>query len=84
MKHKVVTNVQQNQDSQSEQDYKVIAAGFSRGSHIDLWSYFVNEMMFATLWIAVEGPIDLGSDFNNESRISTDITKSALLTTGHQ
>jgi len=41
-------------------------------------------MMFATLGIVTKGPIDLGSDSNNESRISTDITKRTLLTAGLQ
>ena len=37
-----------------------------------------DEMKFSTLGIAARGPIVLGSDFGNESRISIDITKKAL------
>jgi len=52
--------------------------GFSRGRTIDMGFDSNNEMMFATLGIKTEGPIDLVFDSGSESRVSINITKREL------
>lgn len=65
--------MQQDQEFESEDDEKIIAARFTSSGPIDLGSYSSEEMKIATLGIATDGLIDLGSVLGNETNISAGV-----------
>lgn len=81
-KQKVITTMLQNPDSKSEEDEKVTVIGFAWGRPIDLGSTSGDKMKFVAFGIMARGPIKLGLDSSNESRISANIMKRPLPTAG--
>lgn len=71
-RHKTSATMQRDHEPKSKTYEKVIAAGFTHGRPIDQRLDFGDKKKFTTLGIAAYGPIDLGSDSGNETKIIED------------
>jgi len=72
--------MQQDHESESEEYEKVTTTVFTPGRQIDLGSYSGDEMKIGDLGIATDGPINLGSDSGNQTKVSIDVAPKMKMT----